>query len=113
MAYIAVKRLWHGERIVLMRTPMSRPVAEVRLASVARLSTVKPTGDHGDVALEIEEHATGTVIGAAVHFTHDDACALLGTHFHATAAYLGRVLSDAYAQQRYAALTSEDPTSDA
>src|ERR687893_1867238 len=107
MAYIAVTRLWHGERLVLLRIPMSRPVAEARLGSFALLGTVKSTGDHGDVALEIQDHFTGEVIGAPVHFTHDDACALLGLHFHATAGYLERVLSDDYAQQCYAALTSE------
>jgi hypothetical protein len=86
MASSAVKRLWHGARIGLLPIPLSRPVAEARLASIARRSTVKPTGDHGDVALESEAHATGTLIGAPVHFTHDDACALLATHFHASAA---------------------------
>src|SRR5918997_3879555 len=110
MAYIAVTRLWHGERLVLLRTPMSRLVAEARLGSFALLSTVKPTGDHGDVALEIQDHFTGEVIGAPVHFTHADAGALLAMHFHTRAAQLDHVLSDEYAQQRYDALTSEGPT---
>ena len=109
MAYIAVKRLWHGERILLLRTSMPRPMAEARLGSLALLSTVKPLGDHGDVALEIEDQFTGDVISAPVHVTHADAYALLALHFHASAAYLDRVLSDAYAQQRYAALTREGP----
>jgi hypothetical protein len=91
-----------------MRFRLPRPVAEARLGSVARLSMVKPTGDHGDVVLEIEDQRTGDIIGAPVCFTHDAAHALLGTHFHATADYLERVLSDEYAQQYYDALRGDD-----
>lgn len=104
MAYLTINRLWHDVPVPLLRVSLSRPRAEARLAWIRGLTVAKPNGNHGDIEFVLVTHHGSTTLSTPVYVTVKDARALLLDQFDTTPAMLDRLLSDHFAQRRYAVL---------